>query len=99
MVWRGDAAVDGANERSVLQMPAPVPHWKRVSERAATATMTCLFHFPCPGVSRVTLLCGVKEGGVCKGKRENRKRNQSLNIKVRNKPSGTELVLILSLVN
>lgn len=36
---QGNAAVDVANERSVLQMPASVLCWKRVSERAATATM------------------------------------------------------------
>lgn len=56
----GDAEVDIANERNVLQMPASVPCRKGVSERAATATVTCLFHFPHAGGSRATLLHGVQ---------------------------------------
>lgn len=36
---QGNAEVDVADERNVLQMPASVLCWKGVSERAATATV------------------------------------------------------------
>jgi len=91
----GGAEVDAANERSVLQIAASVPCWKRVSERAATATVTCLFHFPHPEGSQVTAAWSERRGKV---KWKSRKRNQSLKIRVRNKLSRTKLVLILSLV-
>ena len=76
-------------------MPASVRCWKRVSEKAATATVTCF----------IFLTLGYPEGLCCmeqkikvKGRWKSRKTNHSLNIRVRNKPPGTKLVWILSLV-